>query len=237
MEIQKQPPTEAVAALASKRKRVASVDSEIQKPSSTRPPTKKACLPADLSISAPEDSRILEAVESKYHVQIHSVISSSKIQTKVTSVLRHLTSTNSSSSDKPPVSVLRAKASDAGKLVSIAEIAKREIAAQQDEGKGRWFQYIGLGQQIKETPKEKPIIEETILGGGNRSNAGEEEHESDGEGDDFEYMKTPFERALEGKPKKQAVAIMSLFLARVSVDELKRRYGEQTNTEITKSKT
>ncbi|KAI0134768.1 hypothetical protein BJ170DRAFT_679649 [Xylariales sp. AK1849] len=211
-----------------KRKRVASAEVEPRT-------TKKARLASELSMTSTEDSKALDAVEPKFETQVHSVISSSKIHKKVSSVLRHLTVLDSSS--KPRVSILRAKASDAGKLVTIAEIAKREIS-QASDGGGRWFQYIGLGGETKETPKEKrkATVEDTVLGVGDRAENDDADVNADEE-DDFEYMITPFERAIEGRPRKQAVAIMSLFLSRVSVDELKRRYGEQTNDGPTKGPT
>lgn len=210
----------------------------------SRPPTKKARLAADLSISRPDDRKALETVESKYDVQIHSIVSSTKIQKKVASVLRHLQEPDATAvgaeaaPGRPRVIVLRGPAAVAGKLVSIAEIAKREVAAQES---GHWFQYIALGQDIKESPRERPaIVEETILDGRNTASKDDSARGSDDEDDeedDFEYMKTPFERAIEGKPRKHAVAVMSLFLARVPVDELKRRFGEQNNTTSAQTKT
>ncbi|KAI1098605.1 hypothetical protein F4804DRAFT_119319 [Jackrogersella minutella] len=181
------------------------------------PPNKKARLESSLNLSSIEDAKILQAVESKYEIQVHSIISSSKIQKKVVTVLRHLTS---SATNKPNVSILRAKASDTGKLVSVAEIAKRELEKRTDDGR-IWFQYIALGEEIKEIPRGEgnTIIEETKLG-----DAGD---------DDFEVMKTPFERAIESQPRLRGVPIMSLFLCRVSVEELKKRYGEQTNADST----
>ncbi|KAI1093150.1 hypothetical protein F5B19DRAFT_451305 [Rostrohypoxylon terebratum] len=163
--------------------------------------------------SSTEDAKILQTVQSKYEVQVHSIISSSKIQKKVTAVLRHLTS----SATKTTISVLRAKASDAGKLISIAEIAKRELANKTGDG-NVWFQYIALGEELKETPRSEgnTIIEETKL-----------------DDDDFEVMKTPFERAIESQPRLRGIPIMSLFLCRTSVEELKKRYGEQTNADST----
>lgn len=231
-----QPHREEGSPAPAKRKRVASATSEAQQ-LANRPPTKKARLASDLSISAAADGRILDTIDSKYDVHVHPVNSSSKIQKKVTSVLRHLASSappaEGASTTKPRICILRAKAADAGKLVSIAEIAKRQMATQEGNNgqAGQCYQYIGLGQEIKETPKDKAVIEETILEEKDHANDGEEDE------DDFEYMKTPLERSIEGKPKKQVIAIMSLFLARVSVDELKRRYGEQTTVEIVKAKT
>ncbi|XDG04131.1 hypothetical protein ABKA04_003746 [Annulohypoxylon sp. FPYF3050] len=166
-----------------------------------------------LNLSSTEDAKILQTVQSKYDVQVHSIISSSKIQKKVTAVLGHLTSP----ATKTTISVLRAKASDAGKLISIAEIAKRELANRAGD-ENVWFQYIALGEELKEIPRDEgnTIIEETRF-----------------DNDDFEVMKTPFERAVENQPRLRGTPIMSLFLCRVSIEELKKRYGEQTNTDST----
>ncbi|KAF3008059.1 hypothetical protein E8E14_007051 [Neopestalotiopsis sp. 37M] len=224
-----------------KRKRVVAEGASATS-SAPRPPTKKARLAADLSLSSqPDDRRALETVESRYDVQVHSIVSSTKIQKKVTSALRHLSDSapadaDAATSSKQRIVVLKGAAAVAGKLVSIAEIAKRELAAQEN---GHWFQYIGLGQEIKETPREKlVIVEETILDGHKKVNkVGAAPDPEDDEEDDFEYMKTPFERALEGKPKKHAVAVMSLFLSRAPVEELKRRFGEQNDTSSAQTKT
>ncbi|KAI1762161.1 hypothetical protein GGR53DRAFT_433211 [Hypoxylon sp. FL1150] len=184
---------------------------------------KRARLEISLNASSAEDVKALQAVESKYDVQVQSVISSSKIQKKVTSIIRCLAAPSNSDivspAPKTRVVVLRAKASDAGKLISIAEISKRELGKDED-GKRVWYQYISLGEELKEIPRDdgNAIIEETRLG--------------DGE-DDFETMKTPFERAIEGQPRLRGVPIMSLFLCRTSIEELKKRYGEQTNASLT----
>ncbi|KAK8084759.1 hypothetical protein PG997_006030 [Apiospora hydei] len=214
--------------------------------------SKRPRLASTLNITASSDAKILAAVESKYDVQTHSVISSSKIQKKVTSVLRHLQPVPK---ERTRVSVLRARASDAGKLISIAEIAKREMlksGGHQDETK-RWYQYIALGAETKDVEREKgrssngrgegkTVIDETILA--QRQAPGEKEmtddeqqqgrekerdENKDEDDDDFEQMKTPFERAIEGTPKIRAVPVMSLFLSLTPIDELRRRYGEQTN--------
>lgn len=197
-------------------------------------------LATDLSMAAAaeEDRRAVDAVDARYDVQLHSVISSSKIQKKVASVLRHLdvhpypsppppSEGGDGSVPRPRVSVLRARACDSGKLISIAEIAKREIAGlarHQGGGEdGPWFQYIGLGEEVRDVPRAKEKSTGPTDGRG-------DDGEGD-EGDDFEVMQTPFERAVEGTPKKHAVAVMSLFLARVPIHELRQRYGEQTNSD------
>ncbi|KAI5923201.1 hypothetical protein F4810DRAFT_710949 [Camillea tinctor] len=205
---------------ATKRKRTDS-DSPVPVPSS-----KKPCL--DVSLRLPS------SLETKYDIQVQSVLSSSKMQQRVSAVLRHLSP--AADGVKTRLSVLRARAPDAGKLVSIAEIAKRELAVGEGGGGGgRWYQYVALGEEKQERARDE-VVEETVLGGPNkargRSSRGdkvEEEEEEEEEDDDFEVMKTPLERAIEGKPLVRAVPVLNLFLARVSVEELKKRYGEQTN--------
>ncbi|KAI0453422.1 hypothetical protein F5B21DRAFT_282437 [Xylaria acuta] len=211
---------------------------------------KRQCLTKSLCLSDDDDAKILNTIDARYEVQLQSVISSSKIQQRVTAMLRHLTPPTQSSSTEPApdattsktrVSILRAKATEAGKLVSIAEIAKREIEKELPagddgageagrEGKtGRWFQYIALGEELIQKPRNEAcnggstIIEETVLGG---PGADKGDHDED---DEFEVMKTPFERAIEGRPLVRGVPVMSLFLSRSSIEELKKRYGEQTN--------
>ncbi|KAI0974199.1 hypothetical protein F4678DRAFT_402280 [Xylaria arbuscula] len=215
---------------------------------STEPITannKRQRLTSRLCPSSSDDAKVLSTVDARYEVQLQSVISSSKIRQRVTAILRHLTApTNPSSTDDPmsnaatsrtKISVLRSKASEAGKLISIAEIAKREIETEKEEsasdgetgqggGKGRWFQYIALGEELqhKDRDEANTVIEETVLDGPDNARDPDED-------DEFEVMKTPFERAIEGQPLARGVAIISLFLSRSPVEELKRRYGEQTN--------
>jgi hypothetical protein len=192
---------------------------------------KRGCFINGLSAASERDWEILNTVDARYHVQLQSVISSSKIQKRVSAMLRHLTSPAPPSAKKK-VSVLRAKARDVSKLVSIAEIAKREIERERrtvkgkdrSEGAGNWFQYIALSEEMQQRDREEDnsIIEETVLGG----------HDVDQEPNDnveFEYMKAPFKRAIEGQPLVRGTPVMNLFLSRSPIEELKKRYGEQTN--------
>ncbi|GAW19744.1 hypothetical protein ANO14919_092330 [Xylariales sp. No.14919] len=231
---------------APKRKR--SDTSNSTEPTSTN--NKRQCLANSLCPSSSDDAKVLSAIDTRYEVQLQSVISSSKIKQRVLAMLRHLTPPLTSSTVEPTtnmvisktrVSVLRAKATEASKLISIAEIAKREIererlssggAVSEAERRsiiGCWFQYIALGEELHKKKREEgnTVIEETVLGGPGPDESG---HDED---DEFEVMKTPFERAIEGRPLVRGVPVMSLFLSRSSIEELKRRYGEQTNTPST----
>ncbi|KAI1112683.1 hypothetical protein F5Y14DRAFT_252546 [Nemania sp. NC0429] len=211
---------------------------------------KRQCLTSSLCLSSPHDAKVLSVVDARYEVQLQSVISSSGIRQRVSAMLRYLTPPAQSSSTEPTpdvvnsktrVSILRAKSADAGKLVSIAEIAKREIEKEplvgdgavggeagrgQGSETGRWFQYIALGEELQQKPRagDDTVIEETVLRG-----PGADEEDGEEDDDQFEVMKTPFERSIEGRPLVRGVPVMSLFLSRSSIEELKRRYGEQTN--------
>ncbi|KAJ1331961.1 Alba [Microdochium nivale] len=236
---------------------------------SRRPPPRPASsvpytLATATAISAEDNdadaTRALHSLErnpGEYDVQIHSVLSSSKMQKKVASVLRHLSPTvgkakgddddnygaaagtapGEASSQPKKVTVLRARASDAGKLVSIAEIAKREI---EKTGGRTWYQYISVGEELEQRERGKAagghasVVEETILDDdGDNDNNGKGKDDQDGgddnDDDDFEIMKTRFERAIEGRPLVRGVPVMALFLSRTPLDELRRRFGEQTN--------
>ncbi|KAI1284071.1 hypothetical protein F5Y07DRAFT_99063 [Xylaria sp. FL0933] len=198
----------------------------------------------------PFDAKILSAVDARYEVELQSVISSSKIRQRVTTMLRHLAPpTEPSPVEQKPdtarpktkISLLRAKAPEIGKLISIAEIVKREIEKERPAsdgtvgetgqgGKtGRWFQYIALGEEFeqKERAEGNTVIEETVLGGADTDTRDDERDDDDDDG--FEVMKTPFERAVLDQPLVRAVPVMTLFLSRSPVEELKKRYGEQTN--------
>ncbi|QSZ32527.1 hypothetical protein DSL72_002105 [Monilinia vaccinii-corymbosi] len=149
-----------------------------------------------------------------------SILSSSPIQKKVARILSIL-STFSFSDPSPHVVLLSAKAPSVCKLISIAEIVKRELAK---TGK-KWYQYNVVGELANSVPRR--IEAEREDGGDVEMRDGEEEEEEEA----FETMKTPFERALdaEGRPKMRALATLTLYLSRVRIESLKRIYGEQTN--------
>ncbi|CAD6441333.1 9856a7c1-f7cf-4c93-8211-29b393709eb0 [Sclerotinia trifoliorum] len=156
-----------------------------------------------------------------------SILSSSQIQKKASHVLSIL-STFSFSDPTPHVVLLSAKAPVACKLISIAEIVKRELA----KSGAKWFQYNVVGELSTTIPRSY-----TEIGKDENENEKEGEEEGDvemkddGEEEAFEVMKTPFERALEAeeRPKIRGVATLSLYLSRVRIESLKKIYGEQTN--------
>ncbi|CZS95994.1 uncharacterized protein RAG0_05479 [Rhynchosporium agropyri] len=198
---------------------------------------------------------IFPGLESTYTVTTMSIISSSNIGKKVCRILDILslsqTTDQNGGTEKGKakegrgmgkgknVLMLYAKAPVACKLISVAEIAKRQIAK---EG-GKWFEYCCVGEVVtpitkpeKEKPKEKKKVDvEDRDQEGGKNREGSEEDEED-EAEAFEVMKTPFERALEseGRQKIRALPVMSLYLSRGRISSLRTVYGEQTNAQEVK---
>ncbi|OBT63924.1 hypothetical protein VE03_05998 [Pseudogymnoascus sp. 23342-1-I1] len=143
------------------------------------------------------------------------IITSTKMQTKISTLLTQLRSFSfSAPAAKPVIVIAWAKAKAAGKLVSVVEVVKREIAG---EG-GVWFQYNGLGEGVGGVPRE-----------GEEGEEGEGEEGAEQE-EGFEKMKTRIERAIEGTEKVRSVPVMTVYLSRVRVEALREAYGEQTNS-------
>jgi hypothetical protein len=164
--------------------------------------------------------------------EIHNliVISSSRIQGKVSTIIETLGSFSFVAATKPNVVLLHAKSPVSSKLISIIEIAKREIA----KAGGKWYQYNFLGQTRAAQEKKSAAMKGTgfTLGGkisldtdAMEVDNKEDSHGVDEEDSTFETMKTPLERAIEGKPKVQAIPLMAVFLSRVRIDALKTAYG------------
>jgi len=133
--------------------------------------------------------------------------------------------------------MLHSKAKAASKMISIAEIAKREIS----KDGGKWFQNSKVDQIMREQ-KQSESTKGTENGNGKGNGKGKGREDGDEEMGDqgefdrmgsdeeaFETMKTPFERAIEGKTKVQAVPVMAIYLSRMRIESLRKEYGEQTN--------
>jgi hypothetical protein len=135
------------------------------------------------------------------------------MQTKISTLLSQLRSFSfaaPAAQQKPVIVIAWAKAKSAGKLISVVEVVKREIAG---EG-GVWFQYNGLGEGIAGVARDK-------------EDAGEEGdvEMEDVEEEGFEKMKTRIERAIEGTEKVRSVPVMTVYLSRVRIEALRGAYG------------
>jgi hypothetical protein len=155
-------------------------------------------------------------LDTTHTVTFISIISSTSIEKKVTATLTHLSTFPAVSPAKEAVVMLHSKAKVASKLITVVEIAKREVAA----GGGKWFQYNVVGTVMEEQK------ENAISGIEKGSKEGEEDESGDEEEETgFETMKTPFERAIEGKSKVRAVQTMTTYLSRVRIEGLRKTYG------------
>ena len=190
----------------------------------------------------------LQHLASRYEFTTMSIISSSKINQKVSSLLKSLEKFNFADMNaKPGVVVLTAKSNTAAKMISIVEIAKRSI----DKEKARWYEYSRLHGEITELKVKAPQIvnggkssqdrkqgqDEVVPGAAPRAVESEDVHMAESEVKaadeaDFENMDSATVRAIgtsleEPEPRKKvrAVPVMVTYMTRVSIPEFKAAYG------------
>lgn len=193
-----------------------------------------ATIPTTLPMQPHEE--LLQELKGKYSIATTSVIASSKINKKVTQVLSHLGHVDLfSQSSVPGVMMVHARANDANKMVTVMEIAKRQM----NEAGQPWYQYnrvyeVADGRGAKTNPTgrgaDQTVVENTVLEGGDEDEEDEE--------DAFEPVETAFERAIREKPAEESkTTYMSIFLSRVPMPELQSKayITLQTNgTEISR---
>jgi len=192
----------------------------------------------------------LQSLKAKYEFSTMSIISSSKIETKVKTLLTRLGTFSWANKDaKPVVVILSAKAGVANKMISVVEIAKRELEVQG----AKWWQYSRVHSQVTEL-KEKPgkgtdggktlLQWETEQAAKSKAEAqdlkdvvedsnmidadGAEEDEEDAfeavapNGNDSTIPPT---EEITARKKIRAVPVMTIYMSRVHVEELKQAYG------------
>jgi hypothetical protein len=141
----------------------------------------------------------------KYELSQLKVISSTQISNRVAAVTSQLTIPPIDG--KPTIVALTAKAKDANKLISVVEIAKRELAA----AGSKVFQYNALGSEMVKIPRVKPSKGKPTDGVGVQ--------EGDESDDAFETM-----GASDGM-KKRLLPTMTTYLSTTSIKELRTAYG------------
>ncbi|KAI3394674.1 hypothetical protein diail_2421 [Diaporthe ilicicola] len=177
-------------------------------------------IPKSLPMQPHEE--LLQELRGKYSIATTTVISSSKINKKVTQVLSHLGHVDLfSPSSIPGVMMVHARAHDANKMVTVMEIAKRQM----NKAGQPWYQYNrvyevadgrGPGANGTGRKEDQTVIENTVLEG----------QGADGGDDDdaFEPVETAFERAIRERPAEESKATyMSIFLSRVPMPELQSK--------------
>jgi hypothetical protein len=175
------------------------------------------------SLVTPHEA-ILSELAPKYDVLPASVISSTKINKRVTAFTAHLLAT----SDRAAVGLLYARTADVCKLITIVEQCKRVLA---EEGKA-WYQYNQLFNLPVDKKKPRGVVEETAL----EREEGEEDAAGASDSDDFEVMESRFEKAVLPSVTRRVQKSMRVFLATRPIPELKSRDGATLqSSETTKS--
>jgi len=144
--------------------------------------------------------------EQRYDLLKLKVLSSSQISSRIASVISKITQPKAA---KPTIIILSARANVANKLISIVEIAKRELASQNV----KFFQYNALTSELIDIPRDS----RKKTSGSNVRAEGEEDEQSD---DAFETTGVP-----TSATKKRSVPVMTVYLATAPVKELKAQFG------------
>ncbi|KAI4717010.1 hypothetical protein E4T48_06816 [Aureobasidium sp. EXF-10727] len=136
-------------------------------------------------------------LSAKYTLLQLSIISSSSISNRTTSLIAHLKSTPADS--KPAIVALHSKAPVANKLISVVEIAKRELK----ENALKVYQYNALGSElIQIAPATKDATNQDAM--------------SDDE---------PAFEKIQQKTSVRNVPTMTTYLSLTPIKELKQAYG------------
>ncbi|PSR97644.1 hypothetical protein BD289DRAFT_450773 [Coniella lustricola] len=177
-------------------------------------------------------NELISELQTKYSIITASIISSSKIQKKVTTVLSHLGHVDLfNTRAKPGVMMLHARAGDAGKMVTVMELAKRRMS----EAGTVWYQYNRVYQTAREADKahgkgasrdaqnvcdvNQTVVEDTVM-----DDAIQDEDQESDEEDIFEPVEAALYAAIRDKPAAESKATyMSIFLSRVPIVELQSK--------------
>ncbi|KAI4099263.1 MAG: hypothetical protein LQ339_006055 [Xanthoria mediterranea] len=203
--------------------------------------------PADSAPSLPSIPTEIQHLQGQYDISTISIVSSSKIHTKVNNLIACVEKfTFANVSAKPGIVVLQAQGASASKMISVVEIAKADIGKRG----GKWYEYSKLHSELleyREKQRRRPQDGRTLAdvssarsttedGGagthGTDGGVGGENDlvhgggcDSDGEAA-FETLQHPNVGAdVNGKNKVRETPIMTIYLACVRVPGLKDLHG------------
>jgi hypothetical protein len=180
--------------------------------------------PGQPSNSLPLPDELLATLKPKYDVLTASIISSTKIQARVTRSLHQLRDGKLQNETRiPGVVLLHARQPEVCKMITVAETVKRTL---EKEDK-RWYQYNQLYVVApRAQTKEKDTIEETISG-----NPEDQAGDDDDDDDDFETMESRFKRAILPQRPDRLPRSLRIFISTVHLPELvaKGAFTLQTN--------
>lgn len=156
-----------------------------------------------------------------YDLVTLGVAGGTQISSRTSAVLAKLLSTTTTGDETTKTSIvaLTATSKAASKLISIVEIAKRELLARGQ----KVYQYNALGSRMTEIPRRTHV--ETVVAAGNPA----EEESDESEEDAFEVMGGVVATAAPGQEseemKKRNIPTLKIYLSTVSVKELKLAFG------------
>ncbi|KAL8785557.1 MAG: hypothetical protein Q9213_003305 [Squamulea squamosa] len=187
----------------------------------------------------------VEHLQEQYDISSLSIISSSKIHQKVTTLLARVEKfTFANVKAKPGIVILRAKAASASKMISVVEIAKADITKRG----GSWYEYSKLDSELlhfREKQSRQPFTGRTLSGVTSERNVegngstepqpaamDEEDDQWEAEVDDSEDGEAAFETlqhrcgaTVNGKGRLRVTPVMTIYFACVPLPGLKALLG------------
>ncbi|KAF2769645.1 hypothetical protein EJ03DRAFT_327252 [Teratosphaeria nubilosa] len=144
---------------------------------------------------------------TRFTVITLSVHQSSQISDRTSKIISKL----GGAGEKPVLVCMKAKSKAASKLISIVEIARRELKTRNV----RCYQYNVLTSELVDVPRDpkKQSCDDQVNGN----------EDNDGSDAAFETMGAPM-----GDTKKRNVPLMTVYLSQQPVRELRNQYGEQS---------
>ena len=190
----------------------------------------------------------LKHLTSKYSFAQMTVKSGVKIEKKVRTLIEFMSRFSYlDPSIKPGIVALRADSASVNKLISVVEIAKREIEA--IERGGKWWQYNELDSEVKEISRNQikknvkaKVGKQHLNGKGGRISNGADvglaanvgrksanlttatekmDLEDEDDGEVFETMPEPHDGSNASDTKLRNVPILTIYMSRVPVPEMK----------------
>ena len=182
----------------------------------------------------------LSHLTKKYNFATMSINTGSKIEQKVRILISHLSRFSFLDREaKPGVVALRARSNVASKLISVVEIAKRDIESK--ERSGKWYQYSRVSGELKEIPKVKPSkgSKNQAQDDAGKKQGGRtikdwnfqhrqadapkdlESGDEDGEEEAFETMADAVAKPGAKDTKLRNIPVLTIYMSRVPVSELR----------------
>ncbi|KAL9029180.1 MAG: hypothetical protein Q9196_002551 [Gyalolechia fulgens] len=201
--------------------------------------------PANVRPIAPSLPSDIKHLQGEFEISTMSVISSSKINQKVKTLLLGVEKfTFANVIAKPGIVVVEAKAAVVSKMISVVEIAKADIAKRG----GKWYEYTKLRSEllqlkVKQKQKQQPQGSRTLVDGESEQDAtataprpstkeatndlgADEVIDPEDDGEPFETMQQPSGGpVMSERAKVRATPVMTVYFSCISVPGLKELYG------------